>query len=110
MGSSTFLTFPNESGSCCASHISFGAVNPGIANEFATAAYRAAGGFEISSAELRWWEVLASLRWGVITMVMGGEHRSGTTRSVEQATIGRRVVETEYDVMLLLRTELGVAS
>ena len=69
-------------------------------------AYAAAGGVEISPDELRWWEVLASLRWGVITMFMGGEHRSGTTRSVEQATIGRRVVETEYDLMLLLRPEL----
>lgn len=74
------------------------------------AAYVAAGGFEISMAELKWWEVLASLRWGVITMFMGGEHRSGSTRSVEQATIGRRVVETEYDVMLLLLPELQGAS
>lgn len=71
------------------------------------AAYRAAGGADVSLDELRWWEVLASLRWGVITMFMGDEHRRGATRSVEQATIGRRVVETEYDVMLLLRTELG---
>jgi len=70
------------------------------------AAYVAAGGFEIAPAELTWWEVLASLRWGVITMFMGGEHRAGTTRSVEQATIGRRVVETEYDVMLVLLPEL----
>jgi len=74
------------------------------------AAYVAAGGFEISPAELKWWEVLASLRWGVITMFMGGEHRRGTTRSVEQATIGRRVVETEYDVMLLLLPELRAAA
>jgi aminoglycoside phosphotransferase (APT) family kinase protein len=66
-------------------------------------AYVAAGGDELSVVELRWWEVLASLRWGVITMFMGAEHRRGSTRSVEQATIGRRVVETEYDVLLLLR-------
>ncbi|MEZ5166608.1 MAG: hypothetical protein R2695_08965 [Acidimicrobiales bacterium] len=43
---------------------------------------------------------------GVITMFMGDEHRKGSSRSVEQATIGRRVVETEYDVMLLLLPEL----
>jgi aminoglycoside phosphotransferase (APT) family kinase protein len=70
------------------------------------AAYEAAGGATVTPAELRWWEVLASLRWGVITMFMGDEHRRGNTRSVEQAAIGRRVVETEYDVMLLLRGEL----
>lgn len=73
-------------------------------------AYAEAGGLEISTHELKWWEVLASLRWGVITMFMGAEHRSGSTRSVEQATIGRRVVETEYDVMLLLRPELRSAA
>ena len=72
--------------------------------------YAAAGGFEIPPAELKWWEVLASLRWGVITMFMGGEHRRGSSRSVEQATIGRRVVETEYDVMLLLLPELHEAA
>jgi aminoglycoside phosphotransferase (APT) family kinase protein len=70
------------------------------------AAYEAAGGATVTAAELRWWEVLASLRWGVITMFMGDEHRRGSTRSLEQAAIGRRVVETEYDVMLLLRGEL----
>jgi aminoglycoside phosphotransferase (APT) family kinase protein len=67
------------------------------------AAYEAAGGATVTAAELCWWEVLASLRWGVITMFMGDEHRTGNTRSLEQAAIGRRVVETEYDVMLLLR-------
>lgn len=71
------------------------------------AAYEAAGGGVISADELRWWELLATLRWGVITMFMGDEHRRGRTRSVEQATIGRRVVETEYDVMLLLSAETG---
>ena len=72
-------------------------------------AYEEAGGIPVAPAELRWWEVLASLRWGVITMFMGGEHRAGNIRSVEQAAIGRRVVETEYDVMLLLRPELVAA-
>ncbi len=70
------------------------------------AAYTAAGGPAVSLDELKWWEVLASLRWGVITMFMGDEFRKGSTRSIEQATIGRRVVETEYDVMLLLLPEL----
>ena len=32
------------------------------------AAYRAAGGADISLAELRWWEILGTLRWGVICM------------------------------------------
>lgn len=69
-------------------------------------AYAAHGGREVSLDALRWWEVLATLRWGVITMFMGAEYRSGTSPSMEQAAIGRRVVETEYDVLLLLRPEL----
>jgi aminoglycoside phosphotransferase (APT) family kinase protein len=68
--------------------------------------YAAVTGRTVTASELRWWEMLASLRWGVITMFMGDEHRKGSNPSVEQAAIGRRVVETEYDVMLLLRAEL----
>ena len=69
-------------------------------------AYQANGGEAITLDELRWWEMLACLRWGVVTMAMVDDHRRGRKRSLEQAVIGRRVVETEYDVMLLLRPEL----
>ena len=69
-------------------------------------AYQANGGEAITLDELRWWEMLACLRWGVVTMAMVADHRQGRKRSLEQAVIGRRVVETEYDVMLLLRPEL----
>lgn len=65
------------------------------------AAYAAAGGPEISPEELRWWEVLASLRWGVMTMLIG------LAPSLEQLVIGRRVVETEYDLLLLIRDDPG---
>ena len=70
-------------------------------------AYQAHGGSAISLEELHWWEMLACLRWGVVTMAMVDDHRRGQKRSLEQAVIGRRVVETEYDVMLLLRPELS---
>ena len=69
-------------------------------------AYQANGGEAVTLEELRWWEMLACLRWGVVTMAMVDDHRRGRKRSLEQAVIGRRVVETEYDVMLLLRPEL----
>lgn len=74
--------------------------------EALVAAYVAAGGRDIPLETLRWWEVLATLRWGVITMFMGAEYRSGASPSMEQAAIGRRVVENEYDILLLLRPEL----
>ena len=64
--------------------------------------YEAAGGRAITLDELRWWEVLATLRWGMACLFMVDDHRRGRSRSVELATIGRRVVEVEYDLLLLL--------
>jgi aminoglycoside phosphotransferase (APT) family kinase protein len=69
------------------------------------AAYRAAGGAEISQGELRWWEVFGTLRWGVICMTQVQAHLSGAHRSVELAAIGRRVCEQEWDLLLLLEPD-----
>jgi len=69
------------------------------------AAYRAAGGADISLEELRWWETLGTLRWGVICMTQAQAHLSGAQRSVELAAIGRRVCEQEWDLLLLLAPE-----
>jgi len=69
------------------------------------AAYRAAGGADISLGELRWWEILGTLRWGVICMTQAQAHLSGAHRSVELAAIGRRVCEQEWDLLLLLAPE-----
>ncbi len=86
----------------------FGAAAPvaGVGTrEELLAAYRAAGGAEISTDELRWWEVLGTLRWGVICMTQAHAHLSGAHRSVELAAIGRRVCEQEWDLLLLLAPE-----
>lgn len=69
------------------------------------AAYRAAGGAEISAEELRWWETLGTLRWGVICMAQAWVHLSGAYRSVELAAIGRRVCEQEWDLLNLIEPE-----
>jgi len=69
------------------------------------AAYRAAGGADISPDELRWWEILGTLRWGVICMTQAQAHLSGAHRSVELAAIGRRLCEQEWDLLLLLAPE-----
>jgi aminoglycoside phosphotransferase (APT) family kinase protein len=69
------------------------------------AAYRAAGGADIGLDELRWWEILGTLRWGVICMTQAQAHLSGAHRSVELAAIGRRVCEQEWDLLLLLAPE-----
>jgi aminoglycoside phosphotransferase (APT) family kinase protein len=66
------------------------------------AAYRAAGGVDVSLDELRWWEILGTLRWGVMCMSQAQAHLSGAHRSVELAAIGRRVCEQEWDLLLML--------
>lgn len=65
-------------------------------------AYEAAGGEPIDRDALRWWLTLATLRWGVICRFQAERHLSGHTPSVELAAIGRRVSETEWDVLDLL--------
>lgn len=65
-------------------------------------AYAAAGGSPPDRNRFWWWLVLGTLRWGVICELQAAQHLSGATRSVELATIGRRVVETEHDLVDLL--------
>ena len=69
------------------------------------AAYRAAGGADIGLDELRWWEILGTLRWGLMCVSQAQAHLSGAHRSVELAAIGRRVCEQEWDLLLLLEPE-----
>jgi aminoglycoside phosphotransferase (APT) family kinase protein len=66
------------------------------------AAYEQAGGTAVDRDEFRWWLVLATLRWGVICRYQAHRHLSGESPSVELATIGRRVCETEWDLLNLM--------
>lgn len=65
-------------------------------------AYESASGTELDRSAMRWWLVLSTLRWGVICRYQAERHLSGQTRSVELAAIGRRVCETEFDLLTLL--------
>lgn len=66
------------------------------------AAYAAAGGAPVEADRLRWWQVLGTLKWGSICQRQARTHLDGLTRSVELAAIGRRVCETEWDLLELL--------
>ncbi len=66
-------------------------------------AYERASGRSVDRGSLRWWEVLGTLRWGIICIVQVTTHISGVVRSVELAAIGRRVCEVEWDLLELLR-------
>jgi aminoglycoside phosphotransferase (APT) family kinase protein len=65
-------------------------------------AYEAAGGAPVDLEVLRWWELLGTLKWGVMCILQAWSHLSGATRSMEHAAIGRRVCENEWDVLGLL--------
>ena len=69
-------------------------------------AYEAAGGAPVDRDGLHWWEILGNLKWGVICMMQAWAHTSGAVRSVELAAIGRRVCETEWDLLDLLSSRL----
>lgn len=89
----------------CAKAWRFGAPQPvggfGDYDEL-IAAYEAAGGVTVDRAALRWWEVLANLKWGIMCILQALAHTSGATRSVELAAIGRRVCEVEWDLLELV--------
>lgn len=65
-------------------------------------AYAEASGLRIAPQDIDWWEMLGSLKWGVMCMLMYEAFRSGSDPSVERAAIGRRVSETEIDLINLL--------
>jgi aminoglycoside phosphotransferase (APT) family kinase protein len=66
------------------------------------AGYRDAGGADIDPERVRYWEALGTLKWGVICQLQASTHLSGIVRSVELATLGRRVAETEWDLLELI--------
>jgi aminoglycoside phosphotransferase (APT) family kinase protein len=66
------------------------------------AAYERASGRSIDEARLAWWEVLGSLRWGIMCADMPKWLRSGRDKSVERAMIARRASESELDLMRIL--------
>jgi aminoglycoside phosphotransferase (APT) family kinase protein len=65
-------------------------------------AYEGAGGRPVDLDSLQWWQVLGTLRWGIICIVQALTHTTGALRSVELAAIGRRVCEVEWDLLELL--------
>ncbi|MGO9930125.1 MAG: phosphotransferase family protein [Mycobacterium sp.] len=65
-------------------------------------AYEETTATTVDRVAFHWWLVLATLRWGVICRHQAERHLSGQFRSVELAAIGRRVCETEWDLLELL--------
>ena len=67
-------------------------------------AYQQAGGDKVDPVRAHWWEMFGTVRWGVICHTQAWKHLSGAQKSMELASIGRRAVETEVDLLQLLKS------
>jgi aminoglycoside phosphotransferase (APT) family kinase protein len=65
------------------------------------AGYEAAGR-RVDASRVNFWEVMGTLRWGVMCCGMMQRFRLGPEHSIERAMIGRRSSETEIDLLRLL--------
>ena len=72
------------------------------ASEDLYAGYQAAGGRAVDPARVHFWQVLGTLKWGIMCVMMYGAFETGMDRSVERAAIGRRASEAEIDLLALL--------
>ncbi len=72
------------------------------AREDLLAGYAAGGGGTVTAEQLKFWEVLGSLSWGVSCASMTLSFRSGVDPSSERAMIARRASENEIDLLNLL--------
>ncbi|GEP61309.1 phosphotransferase family protein [Reyranella soli] len=69
-------------------------------------AYEKAGGAKVDPARAHWWEVFGTVRWGIICHQQAWRHLGGAVKSMELASIGRRAVETEVDLLQLLKEKI----
>lgn len=67
------------------------------------AAYEKAGGTKVDASVVRYWELFGCFKWGVICLFQAWSHLSGNVPSLERAVIGRRVSETEIDMLACLK-------
>ncbi|WP_316189523.1 MULTISPECIES: phosphotransferase family protein [unclassified Bradyrhizobium] len=65
------------------------------------AGYEAAGR-KVDPARVMFWEVMGTLRWGVMCCGMMQRFREAPDYSMERAMIGRRASETEIDLLRLI--------
>ncbi|HET9076624.1 MAG TPA: phosphotransferase family protein [Acidimicrobiales bacterium] len=75
---------------------------PGVFPEpdrWAAAYDRASGGRVLDPGALRWWQIAGTWFWAVISAMQARRHLEGMVRSLEHAVIGRRVCESEWDLL-----------
>lgn len=66
-------------------------------------AYESASGRKVDRAAVDYWEFLGNLRWGAICLSQAARHLSGQDLSVELASLGRRSVEMQYEMLKMIQ-------
>ena len=70
------------------------------------AAYVQRAGTAVDPQRVHFWEVVGTLRWGVMCLDLASSYpqfrQTDPGRAVERAMIGRRVSETDIDLLRLL--------
>ena len=90
----------------CVNSWRFGAMDKPVggfgAREDLYAGYEASGGGVVDRARVRFWEVLGTLRWGVICTMSAVALRGDASVTIERPMIARRASETELDLLDLM--------
>ena len=105
-GSSRISAIPMEDlGWICVNSWRFGEIDKPVggfgSREDLFAGYEEAGR-KVDPDRVMFWEVMGTLRWGIMCCGMMQRFRSGPDHSMERAMIGRRSSETEIDLLRLL--------
>jgi aminoglycoside phosphotransferase (APT) family kinase protein len=64
-------------------------------------AYEAASGRKVPADALRYWQVMAHIRWSIIALQQAQRHLSGVEPSLELALTAKIVAELEWEVLLI---------
>jgi aminoglycoside phosphotransferase (APT) family kinase protein len=65
-------------------------------------AYEEGGGHPVDPLHVRYWELFGNLKWAIICIMQAKTHLDGLKNSVELASLGRRISETELELLNLI--------
>lgn len=69
------------------------------------AAYEAAGGASVDLEALRFWEVLGNFKLALVFITQARAYLDGAHKTVELASLGRRIAEPEAELLALMEGE-----
>ena len=72
--------------------------------------YQSESGGSLDRQRVRFWEVLASVRWAIIALQQSDRHMLGGERGLDLALTGRRATECELEILMLLDPGIDLAN